>query len=124
MSKVNAEHDGIDYSKPLKYSADKAMEVALEMLAKRFDGKVPDEVVRVLEDMFMAGAYYAVDISLYGQDYTEGDVSTLDYSQIALGDEAHDASKIIQILEEEDEDDGGDDDDGGGGQVMIPRQLH
>jgi hypothetical protein len=62
---------------------------------------------------------------MFGQDYMEGDLNSVDYSATALGDEAREASRTVQILEEEedDEDDGGDD-DGGGGIFMVPAQLH
>lgn len=128
MNKANSDGlSGIDYTKPLKYSSDRAMEVAEEMLMKPLKGKIPDEVLTVLADMFMAGAYYAIDILTFGQDYLEGDINSVDYSSTGLSDEAQQASKIVQILEEtEDEDDGGDDEDegGGGGIHVIPNRLH
>jgi hypothetical protein len=114
---------GIDYGRPLQYSCDKALEVACQMLARVFDGTVPLEVTRVLEDMYMAGAFHALDILTYGQDYDEGNITSVDYSLMVLSEEAADASDIIEILESRADDD----EEGSGGSgvpVVIPTSLH
>lgn len=127
MSKAKHSEQGPDLSRPLKYSADKAVEVALEMLSGPMKGNVPEAVVKVLEDMFMAGAFYSLDISMFGQDYTEGEISTREYSTTTLSEEAHSGSKIVQILEEDDDDDNGgedEDDDASPGYLTLPKRLH
>lgn len=125
MSKAeDTEQVTIDYTKPLAYSVQAALAVAVDMLEKTFKGKVPEDVKKVMEDMFMAGAFVSLDILMFGQDYEEGDVPSVEYSMTTLAEEAHEASRIIQILEDEDDDD--EDEDGGGGGVplMTPTVLH
>lgn len=117
MSKGKPSSPKPDVSKPLAYKGQEVVGVAESMLKDIVrDKKQLQKVLKVIEDAYMAGAYYAVDIALYGLEIDDGESEVVDYAITVLADESQAASSIVATLKgDEDEPDEDPEDDGGGG---------